>query len=471
VAVAFFCLSPSDGRAQDAPPPASSGGIAFRGATPDLVAQDSAPQPSPGIAFRTANPDVVAQDSEPPMTPPTAGPQPGPQIPFHNSRPEMNSEPGPDMNSGENQEMNYGGQAQGSMDNAAAGESQKEIDDLGNQKQTLDAEIQYAQSKLDVARKNLDVASGANNSDLSDKYEQEVHDWDARVRALKSQEEEVDAEIQSANVAQQAPVEAPEDSLILPGDNLEIYVVEDSSFNGRYQVRRGGYIIMPAVGRIPVAGKSMQGAEQEVRKALEISQLQHATVMVEKVEGNDIESGPVIFLAGEFKNARPFRIPPGTKPTVVNVILSCGGVTDRADLTRVKVMRVVANKSLVETEDVANILQGGSGLTSDLTLTDGDVIIVSAGADNFVFVTGCVGRPGSQYIRGGDHLTAYSAILDAGGFGRFADLKRVYVLRASPDGTKVRIPVNIIAIQHGHEPDLPLTGGDILIVPEKFFSF
>ncbi len=405
---------------------------------------------------------MVAQDSEPPMTPPLATPQPPPQIPFHNSAPFSNAE----TNS-------YEAQPAQMADSYTAGESQKELDDLTNQKQTLDSDIRYAQSKLDAARSRLDVETAAGHSDASDKWDHEVHDWDARVKGLESQEEEVTAELQAAQSQSQAqgPVEAPEDSVILPGDNLEIYVVEDPSFNGRYQVRRGGYIIMPAVGRIPVAGKSMQGAEQEVRKALETSQLQHATVMVEKVEGSDIESGPVIFLAGEFRNARPFRIPPGTKPTVVNVILSCGGVTDRADLTRVKVMRVVANKSLVEEEDVAQILEGKGGLTSDLTLSDGDVVIISAGAANFIFVTGCVAHPGSQYMRGGDHLTAYSAILNAGGFGRFADLKRVYVLRASPDGTKVRIPVNIVAIQHGHEPDLPLTGGDILIVPEKFFSF
>ncbi len=399
---------------------------------------------------------MVAQDAEPPMTPSSAGPQPAPQIPFHNGTPAMNPE------------MVYGAQA---TEPDSSGESQRELGNLDSQKDTLDSEIRYAQSKLDAARRSLDVASSAGNSDLSDKYEQEVRDWDARVKGLQSQEEEVDAELQSASASQQqtqSPVEAPQDSLILPGDNLEIYVVEDASFNGRYQVRRGGYIIMPAVGRIPVAGKTMQGAEQEVRKALETSQLQHATVMVEKVEGSDVESGPIIFLAGAFRSDHPFRIPPGTKPTVVNVILSCGGVTASADLSRVKVMRIVANKSVVEEVNVQRMLEGG-GLTSDLTLNDGDVLLVPWGPSNNIFITGCVNRPGSQACYPG--LTAYSAILNAGGFGRFADLKRVYVLRASPDGTKSRISVNIVAIQHGHVPDLPLAGNDILIVPEKFFSF
>lgn len=356
-------------------------------------------------------------------------------------------------------------------DSTSVGESQQEMDDLGEQKETLESELRYAKSKLDAARKRLDVESMAGHPEEADKWQQEVKDWEARVKSVESQLSQVNTEVQGAIQQMQPPAPAAQDNLILPGDNLELFVVEDTSFNGRYQVRRGGYIILPSVGRIAVAGKTYAGAEVEVRKALEASQLQHATVMVEKVEGSDIESGPVVFLAGEFKNAHPFKIPSGTKATVVNVILSCGGVTDRADLTRVKVMRIVANKSVVEEENVQRILLEGNGLTSDLTLNDGDVLMIPAGSPNVIFLTGRVARPGTEPLKPGDRLTAYAAILDAGGFQRFADLRKVYVLRASPDGTKVKIPVNIEAIQHGHSPDIPLQVNDIIIVPEKFFSF
>jgi len=353
-------------------------------------------------------------------------------------------------------------------DDSTMSEGQKETDDLSQQKETLQSELRYAKAKLDAARKRLDVESMSGHVEEADKLQQEVKDWQERVKDLESQVAQVGAEAQGA--AQQIGTPAPQENLILPGDNLEIFVVEDTSFNGRYQVRRGGYIILPAVGRIPVAGKSFQEAETEVRKALETTQLQHATVMVEKVEGSDLETGPVIYLAGEFKSPRPFTIPTGTKATVVSVILSCGGVTDKADLTRVKVMRVVENKSVVEEENVQKILEG-NGLTSDLTLNNGDVLMVPAGSANVIFITGRVARPGSQPLKPGDKLSAYAAILDAGGFARFADPRRVYVLRASPDGTKVKIPLNIEAIQHGRAPDIPLQGNDIIIVPEKFFSF
>ena len=349
-----------------------------------------------------------------------------------------------------------------------AGEAQHEMEDLSEQKEVVESDLRYAKSKMEAARNRLDVESMAGHPGEADRWQQEVNDWQARVKGLEGQLARLNQEVQGT--VQAVQTSGPDSNLILPGDNVEIFVVEDASFNGRYQIRRGGYIILPAVGRIPIAGKTMQGAEAEVRKALETTQLQHATVMVEKVEGADVESGPVIFLAGEFRSPHPYRIPAGTKCTVVNVILSCGGVTNDADLTRVKVMRVVANKNVVEEVNVQGILDG-KGLSSDLTLNDGDVLMVPSGAANVIYITGRVGRPGTQPLRLGDKLTAYTAILDAGGFARFADLKKVYVLRESPDGTKVRIPVNVIAIQHGRSPDPPLQGNDVLVVPEKFFSF
>jgi protein involved in polysaccharide export with SLBB domain len=97
--------------------------------------------------------------------------------------------------------------------------------------------------------------------------------------------------------------------------------------------------------------------------------------------------------------------------------------------------------------------------------------MVPTNSASVVFVTGRVERAGSIPFKPGDRLSAYAAILECGGFSRFADRKKVYVLRSSQDGTKVRISVDIPAIEHGRAPDVPLLGGDIIIVPEKFFSF
>jgi protein involved in polysaccharide export with SLBB domain len=219
-----------------------------------------------------------------------------------------------------------------------------------------------------------------------------------------------------------------------------------------------------------VGGKKLSAAEAAIKKALEASQLQKGTVMVEKLAVSDIASGPTIYLAGEFKNPRPFQIPAGTSQTLVSVILSAGGVTDKADLCHVRVQRVASTNGIVEEVDVQRILNGG-GLGSDVQLFNGDVVVIPTTAQNVFYLTGSVKRQGYMPLGPNDKLSVYAGILQNGGFSRFADLKKVYVLRATQDGTKARLPVNILAIQKGLQSDFPLQPNDIVVVPEKFWSW
>ena len=84
----------------------------------------------------------------------------------------------------------------------------------------------------------------------------------------------------SAALAQEAPAQpspsqptSSDSNVILhSGERLDIFVLEDPSLNGCYQVRRGGYIIIPAVGRVSVAGQSLSKATEVVRKAIEATQ-------------------------------------------------------------------------------------------------------------------------------------------------------------------------------------------------------
>jgi polysaccharide biosynthesis/export protein VpsN len=351
-------------------------------------------------------------------------------------------------------------------DSTSGGASIYDADDLEEQRETLEGEVRYSKAKLEAARKQQALQAATGDVEKADALDQEIKDWDTRYREGMSKLAEIDAESNTGF----SGGHGTDSGLVVPGENLELFVTEDPSFDGRYQVRRGGYIILPQVGRIMVAGKSIDGAEAAVRKALQASQLQRATVMIERIAGLDVASGPRIFLSGEFRAPRAYRIPAGTAPTLVSVIISSGGVTDRADLTRVKVMRMAANKGVVEEVNVKRILEG-TGLTSDLTLGEGDVVIVPPGESNLIYVTGNVKRQGSYHLATGEKLTVYGAILQSGGFARFANQRKVHVLRTMPDGTKAKLPVDVVAIQKGDRPDVLLERHDIIVVPEKFFSF
>jgi len=352
------------------------------------------------------------------------------------------------------------------ISSASTGSTGASYEDLEEKREALEREVQYGRTKLEAAQKKLAVQSAVGNAAEVEKLSAEIKDWEGRIKVSR---DELDALQGSLN--QSAPVTVMgETDIIVPGENLEVFVNEDASFNGRYQVRRGGYIILAQVGRVMVVGKTLNQAEASVKRALESSQLTRATVMVERIAGTDVETGPLIYLSGAFKSPRPYRIPNGTAPTLVSLILSCGGLEPNADLQHVKVMRMAGGKSVVEEVDLAKILAGG-GLNNDVSLMEGDVVTIPSGPTSLIFITGNVKKQGSFALAEGERLSTYGAILKAGGLARFANEKGVYVLRPMPDGTKRKIPVNLVDLKKGRRPDVVLEPNDIIVVPEKWFSF
>ena len=52
-----------------------------------------------------------------------------------------------------------------------------------------------------------------------------------------------------------------------------------------------------------------------------------------------------------------------------------------------------------------------------------------------------------------------------------ANRKKCYVLRDQGDGVKVRLNINLKDVEKGLAADIVLLDGDVVVVPEKFFSF
>ena len=349
-----------------------------------------------------------------------------------------------------------------------------DLETLIDRRETLENEVRFSQNKLEKDRKSALVHQSLNEVEEADRLTVAIRDAESRIRNSRAQLAQVEDEIGRLQNNTAASSQFAGEEVILPGENLEVIVNEDGAFNGRYVVRRGGYIIMPGIGRVSVAGKSIGQAERDISQSLRQTQLKRATVTVERFQGVDNESGTTIYLAGEFRNPRPYKIPAGTSPTLISVLLSSGGWTDRADLTRVKIMRVARNKPVADEVNVKRILDGnmaGGGLGADITLTEGDVVVLPSGSLNLVYVTGRVKKPGSYRITEGEKLTVYGAVLQSGGFDHFASLSRIHILRAMPDGTKAKIPVDIKEVQRGRKPDVILQQNDIVVVPEKWFSW
>ncbi|MES2597088.1 MAG: polysaccharide biosynthesis/export family protein [Verrucomicrobiota bacterium] len=173
------------------------------------------------------------------------------------------------------------------------------------------------------------------------------------------------------------------------GDALDLFVLEDSSFNSQFVIRPSGDIILPKAGRVQVAGMSLSEVEATVKAVLEKTQLRQATVI-----------------------ADPVRRGAGT------------GIEG----------------------------QVAAGLT--------------------IYLSGNIVRTGRVMVPfvGGGRVTAYQAIMDAGGFAAFANKKKSYVLRRDEGSNTHRIPVNFEKIEKSDDPDLPLQDGDMLVVPQKLIG-
>jgi protein involved in polysaccharide export with SLBB domain len=85
------------------------------------------------------------------------------------------------------------------------------------------------------------------------------------------------------------------------------------------------------------------------------------------------ETDQVIYLSGEFEQPHPFSIPQGKPATLLDVIRGCGGFTEKADLTHVRVLRMMGNKGSAQEVDVKHLLEG-TGIQADIRLIAGDVI-------------------------------------------------------------------------------------------------
>ena len=100
-----------------------------------------------------------------------------------------------------------------------------------------------------------------------------------------------------------------------------------------------------------------------------------------------------------------------------------------------------------------------------------------ASTQDQITVMGAVGQAGRIILPPAEtDYTLSQAILDAGGLGRFANGKKVQVVRRTDpdDRTKLKryiIDLNAIIKEGRLEDDIVLRPNDVIIVPEKFLNF
>lgn len=107
-------------------------------------------------------------------------------------------------------------------------------------------------------------------------------------------------------------------------------------------------------------------------------------------------------------------------------------------------------------------------MSQDITLRDNDIIFLPPLPEPYVYVLGAVNAPHALVYREG--MTVLDAILECGGFNKFADKNETFIVRRE-EGVETRIPVRAKALSEGRDlaQNVVLERGDYIIANESFF--
>lgn len=121
---------------------------------------------------------------------------------------------------------------------------------------------------------------------------------------------------------------------------------------------------------------------------------------------------------------------------VVEALAAAGGESERAALTKAKVMRKGQD---IPVNLYAAVKQGQTDL--NIKLEDNDTIVIPEVTAR-IAVVGQVKQAGAQYIPDGREWTLSQAISNAGGPGPGAKTDGVTIIRQKPDGSAERLQIN-----------------------------
>ncbi len=259
-----------------------------------------------------------------------------------------------------------------------------------------------------------------------------------------------------------------------PGDVLRISLPQlDSQKDRTVRVSEENTIALPLVGVINVSGMTEADLRDELaRRVGNYVYNPQVGVFVEHSESRDVA------VLGSVKTPGRYMLA-SRSDTIMTMIGRAGGLTEDA-ASRIILVPVPRTKEphgsrLVATttdppEDnlssvqqtlsdqvVINLSRTANQHYLQLPARSGDVIIVPSAGE--VTVEGWVPNPGKFKITQG--MTTLSAIAAAGGaqFTLSATL-----LREQGNGGKLDIPLDLSKIKNGTEPDVPLQGGDVVVV-------
>jgi polysaccharide export outer membrane protein len=245
------------------------------------------------------------------------------------------------------------------------------------------------------------------------------------------------------------------DYVIGDGDGLSISVWGVPELSAGATVRPDGKITLPAVGDVMATGLTPVELSRDLTKVLDsYVKKPIVTVSVSGITNNRV------YISGGGLPSQVMTL--SGRTTLFKLLVSLPGA-ENTDLRRAYLVR---NNKRLDVDFYGLFIDGM--FEKDIKVESEDILYLPTNERNKIYVVGAVNAPAYIFYREG--LTIFDAILECGGFNKYAKESEVLILRKN-EGKDTRIKINIDDLVSDGDltQNIKLAPGDYVIVQEGMF--
>ncbi len=257
--------------------------------------------------------------------------------------------------------------------------------------------------------------------------------------------------------------------VIGPDDVLNINVLKHPEFSCEILVPSGGFVELPGIGRVKVAGMTLMELSDyvtehlkhrlqtaEVTVSLKIPRMKRVYILGEVRLAGSAGGGPLS--SSGVGGAIDWK--PGWR--ITEALSAAGGINSGVQESDISVTILHYASGLRESVPLAEVLHGAP--SRNLPIDAGDVVAFEAGELLQIYVTGKVKVPGMYRLPKVSN-GLLEAIAMAGGLDVGSASANIRITHTNGDSDKIDISQ---AVLHGDKaPQVSLRPGDLIMVPES----
>ncbi len=243
---------------------------------------------------------------------------------------------------------------------------------------------------------------------------------------------------------------------IQPGDVLDVQVFDTPQLSGRVRVDRAGSITLPVGGSINVKDLTPTQASEAIEKALRDGQIMISplvNVYVSQYVGAGVE------VVGDVRS--PAIYPLRGTHSLSEVLTAAGGTSGPGSHIITVVSHTPGVADTVVDTDTPDYLQK----LLNTPVSPGETVRVAN--PERIFIVGDVKGAGPQIVPIGEQISVLEVLALCGGLNTTAKGDHASIIRGTPDGGAITIPVNLDKIYKNQAPNLKLMASDVLVVPRS----